>query len=194
MSRIRTMQLLAVMALGVASVALWPAAAIAGGGCYGPSTQAEGATVEMSKLCFRPGVLHTDRGTEVTFVNQEPIVHNVSANGWGSQDDLREGQTFTATFGREGIYPFACSYHYGMSGAIVVGDGMGAGSGRSVTVEPVSNVSEYQPPAPVAVEQAGGAVEQGRGRVPGWILAAGIGLVLGAGLVMLVRGLTRRPD
>ncbi len=189
MSRIRKLQLLTVLALGFASVALWPAVAGAGGGCYRPPTQGEGGTVEMSKLCFTPGVLHTDPGTEVTFVNQEPIVHDVSANGWGSQDDLRQGQEFTATFAREGIYPFACSYHYGMSGAIVVGDGMGVGSGRSITVEPVSSVTEYVPPEPIAAERAGGQSNlRGPGARPvGLVVAAGLGLLVGAAIVAGIR-------
>jgi plastocyanin len=195
MSRIRKLQLLPVLALGFASVALWPATAVAGGGCYGPSTQGEGATVEMSKLCFSPGVLHTDPGTEVTFVNQDPLVHNVSANGWGSEDDLRKGESFTATFQKDGIYPFACSYHYGMSGAVVVGDGMGAGSGRSIEVTPVSDGIEYQPPEQVALEQAGGDRTPPEGsRLAGWTLAGLVGLVIGAGLILMFRRTPRELE
>ncbi|MDQ4005775.1 MAG: plastocyanin/azurin family copper-binding protein [Actinomycetota bacterium] len=187
MSRIRKLQLLTVLALGFATVALWPAVAGAGGGCYRPPTQGEGGTVEMSKLCFTPGVLHTDPGTEVTFVNQDPIVHNVSANRWGSPDDLRQGQSFTATFAREGIYPFACTYHYGMAGAVVVGDGLGAGSGRSVTVQPLSSESEYRPPQPTSVEQAGG-LQPGPGARPvGLVVAGGLGLLVGAAIVAVIR-------
>ena len=62
------------------------------------------------------------------------MVHNVTANDWGHWDDMYEGDRFTASFDEEGIFPFACTYHPGMSGAIVVGDGGtgddGPGGGR----------------------------------------------------------------
>ena len=120
-----------VFVLALATAALWPAsAAVAGGGCHrSEGTQGEGDTVEMAKMCFTPSVLSVDPGTEVTFVNRDPITHNVSATGWGSTRDLELGEGFTATFDEEGTYPYACMYHYGMTGAIVVGDGEGPASG-----------------------------------------------------------------
>ena len=49
------------------------------------------------------------------------------------------GDTFTVSFDDAGIYPFSCSYHMGMSGAIVVGDGKGAGTGETISVEPLAS-------------------------------------------------------
>lgn len=75
----------------------WPASA--GGGCHRETpTQGAGDTVAMSKACFDPSVLRGDPGTEVTFVNQDPIAHNVSATGWGYFNDMNEGDAFRATF------------------------------------------------------------------------------------------------
>src|SRR5918996_2931253 len=105
----------------------WPASA--GGGCHQDrNTEGQGDTVTMSKACFEPGVLPVDPGTEVTFVNQDPITHNVSGTGWGYYEEMNRGDAFRATFDEPGVYPFACMYHPGMTGAIVVGDGIGPGS------------------------------------------------------------------
>lgn len=100
----------------------WATPALAGGGCHSATTQGEGDRVEMAKACFSPSVLRTDPGTEVTFVNRDPVVHNVSASEWGYFGDLNRGDDFTATFSEPGVYPFACTYHPGMVGAVVVGD------------------------------------------------------------------------
>ncbi|MGH2684847.1 MAG: cupredoxin domain-containing protein [Actinomycetota bacterium] len=186
MSGTRIIRRLAVLTIAAFAVALWPAASFAGsGGCPHGLTQGRGETVQMSQACFGPGVLHTDPGAEVTFVNRDPIVHNVSALGWGSAENLREGQRFTATFEKDGVYPFACTYHFGMTGAVVVGDGIGAGSGRSITVEPVS--SESRPP--VAMEQSGGQSDRpGPGARPvGVVVAGALGLLVGATLVAVIR-------
>jgi hypothetical protein len=78
----------------------------------------------MIRACFTPSVLRVDPGTTVSFVNEDEFIHNLSSPGlpW-ELDDLREGQGLEVTFDRAGIFPFACTYHPGMSGAIVVGSG-----------------------------------------------------------------------
>jgi hypothetical protein len=118
----------------------------------------------------------------VTFVNTDPMVHNVGGTLWGSYEDLNPGDTFTATFDRPGIYPYACNYHFGMTGAIVVGDGVGAGNGELVEVSSfqpnpspkvqVKTVTEPASSGPIAIGWAGGAV---------------IGLGIGLGVAALVR-------
>ena len=90
------------------------------------------------------------------------------------------GDAFTATFREPGIYPFACTYHPGMTGAIVVGDGKGVASGETITVEPFA-------PEPEAVERV---LPQREGASSGLIaLAAGLGILLGAAITV---GLGRR--
>jgi plastocyanin len=119
---------------------IWTVPASAGGGCHQESlTEGDGDTVAMSEACFDPGVLRVDPGTEVTFVNQDPMTHNVSATGWGFFGEMNKGDTFQATFDDEGVFPFACTYHPGMTGAIVVGDGLGAGSGVTSTSSPTTS-------------------------------------------------------
>jgi plastocyanin len=166
------------------------APAAAGGGCHAGITQGEGDTIEMVDACFTPAILHVKPGTEVTWVNKDAFVHNVTANEWGHFDDLNQGDAFTATFSEPGVYPFACAYHPGMTGAIVVGSGMGAGSGENVVVESFSASSretaqEEQPAAPV---RAGAQTESGGGSsAVGWLAGGAIGLVLGAGIAIAAR-------
>lgn len=160
----------------------WPASAGGGGGCHGRVTDGEGDTVAMSKACFSPSVLRVDPGTEVTFINKDPVPHNVSAPEWGYFDELMESDSFRATFQEPGIYPFACTYHPGMTGAIVVGNGLGAGSGEVVTEEPLAGAaatsSEETAPTAVSADGSSGL---------GWALGGAGGFVLGGASALLVR-------
>jgi plastocyanin len=169
--------------IGVAT--LWPATAMAGGGggCI-RSTQGEGDTVEISKACFTPNILRTDPGTTVAFLNKDPFVHNVVATGWGHFEDLGKGEGFSATFDDPGIYPFACTYHLGMTGAVVVGDGTGAGSGKVVTVDSAFAGD----PVPTAQALPASASGPDAGSAFTWVaLGAAAGLFLAGGAALLVR-------
>jgi plastocyanin len=166
----------------------WAGPAAAGGGCHRGPTQGEGTSIEMMKLCFTPSILHVDPGAEVTFTNQDPMGHNVTASGWGQFDAMLRGEAFSATFAEPGVYPFACSYHPGMTGAVVVGNGQGAGSGQEVAVGSLEDPTETKP-APAA-EVATAENSTGSGSAPvGWVGGGVIGLVIGAGLGLL-RGRT----
>lgn len=173
--------LAAAVFLAVLVVPALPAAA--GGGCHGGVTQGRGDTVEIVDACFTPTALSVQPGDSVTWVNTDPFVHNVGGNLWGHFDDLNAGDTFTATFDQPGIYPYACNYHPGMTGAIVVGDGLGVGNGETVDVSSlgqpeaspvvqVRTVSEPASAAPIAF---------------GWVAGAVIGLGLGLAIAALVR-------
>ena len=83
--------------LAVLIVPVAPAAA--GGGCHQGVTQGNGDTVEMVDACFTPTILTVDPGETVTFVNTDPMAHNVTSNVWGYFEEMNEGDAFTATFG-----------------------------------------------------------------------------------------------
>jgi plastocyanin len=171
---------LTALVTGAAAAVAWAALgapATAGGGCHRGLTEGRGDTVEMAKVCFTPSVLRVAPGTEVTFVNRDPLTHNVSANGWSTTDDLVQGEEFTATFARPGVYPFACTYHPGMVGAIVVGSGPGAGAGDSVEMGTTSG-SDAPLPASGASEATSPLV---------WVAAGAAGLIVGAVLGLLAR-------
>lgn len=173
----RTIVATAVAAAALALVGM-PGAALAGGGCHAGATQQDAtgqdeAIVRMVDACFEASLTTVDPGTDVTFVNEDVgISHNVGGTLWGRYDDLYEGDTYTATFDDPGIYPFACSYHPGMTGAIVVGDGKGVGNGLSVsTTPPKLDPVDVEPITPVAATSSSAP----------WLLLAAIGgLAVGA--------------
>jgi len=177
--------------VGAAMVVLGvPGAALAGGGCHSGVTENDAtgekdATVRMVDACFTATVTTLDPGAPVTFANTDVgVTHNVGGNQWGHFEDMVEGDAFTVTFDEPGVYPFACNYHPGMTGAIVVGDGKSAG-GDDIIVEAFEPAPKVV--TPVAAEPDG---------MPGGVVAAValIGLAIGAGLALGVGRLGRtRP-
>ncbi|HEX6231237.1 MAG TPA: plastocyanin/azurin family copper-binding protein [Actinomycetota bacterium] len=127
-----------------------PAAWAGGGGCA-ELTEGVGGTVEILYSCFTPTLLRVDPGTAVTFVNRDPYRHVLTGAGYRWYEDgwFRPGEAVEVTFDRNGVYPFQCYLHPGMSGAVIVGDGSGRGpAGRTeVAVEPV----RLDPPSPEVV-------------------------------------------
>jgi plastocyanin len=164
-----------------------PGTASAGGGCHTGATENDAsgeqeATVRLVDACFSASVTTVDPGTPVTFVDMDAgIVHNVSGSQWGHFEEMTEGDAFTVSFDEAGIYPFACQYHPGMTGAIVVGDGTGAGNGAGITVEPFE--------APAAPQTVTRVVTQSGGVSAGSLaVAAIVGGLLGAAITV---GLSR---
>ena len=180
----RTLLVLAATVLGL--VAAPAVSALAGGGCHQGVTTGSGDTVEMVDACFTPTTLRIDPGDTVTFVNTDPMTHNVGGNLWGHFEGMNQGDVFTATFSSPGIYPYACSYHPGMTGAIVVGNGTGVGNGEAVTN------AAFEPPAPspeVAIAAEPELPATGSATV-GWVAGGAIGLGIGLAAGFVIR---RRP-
>lgn len=171
------------------TLVLWaPAPASAGGGCHTGVTTGTDPTVVMVEACFTSTITYVDPGQEVTFLNKDPMTHNVTANGWGHFDGMSQDDRFSVTFEEDGVYPFACSYHPGMSGAIVVGDADGAGTG---SVPPVTGPAANGDAAVLEDASPIGAAPSGAGSEAWpWLGGAVIGLVLGIGVGIL--GVRRR--
>jgi plastocyanin len=102
-----------------------PAAASGGGGCGGPVTRGTGDAVEIERFCFGPTILYTQPGQVVTWTNRDGFPHVVAGANvvWGSFQELLQGDSLTYRFAKPGVYPYVCSLHPGMVGAVVVGDG-----------------------------------------------------------------------
>jgi plastocyanin len=150
-------------------------AATAGGGCHSGASEGRGTTIDLIDACFTPTTLFAEPGDTITFVNRDPFVHNVTGNTWGHFEDLNEGDRFTTSFVDEGVYPFACTYHPGMSGAIVIGDG---DAGGATTTEPVTQPLAASP-VPVRSDA-------------GWLTAGAVGLAIGAAAGAGIATLRRR--
>jgi len=111
-----------------------------GGGCGGPVTDRSGTTVAIGAFCFSPTILRVEPGQTVTFDNRDPWAHVVpGANGiWGSYDLVKRRHDVTYTFSEPGVYPYVCTLHPGMVGAIVVGNGIGVSFGATTADGPVA--------------------------------------------------------
>ena len=112
-------------------VLVTPAAVRAGGGCHGPATppgDSEASVVKIDGCMFYPTVARVPVGTTVRFVNTGQVPHNVTgvSGTWGSPGEFAPNAEYRETFSAAGIYPFACTLHPGMNGAIVVGEGASA--------------------------------------------------------------------
>lgn len=113
----------------VAGVLVIPAPASAGGGGCGEVTEGSGTTVEFLYACITPTILRADVGEQITFVNRDEYRHVITAAGYGWMTDgwFRPGDVFSVTFRGDGVYPYQCFLHPGMTGAVVVGTGAGLG-------------------------------------------------------------------
>ena len=165
--------------------------AVAGGGCRGrASTEGTGTTVTMRELCFLPTVLHVEAGQAVAWTNEDSVPHSVAGATveWGNYTERGPGESVSYRFDTPGTYPYYCFVHNGMTGAIEVGDGRGAGGASDVrpasVAFPPSTPASTRANAPAAVLQS----DEGRD----WLalgMAGGLGLVIGTGLSL---GLRRR--
>jgi plastocyanin len=107
-----------------------------GGGCGRAVTDDDGDKVRISDFCFGPTILRIQPGETVTWVNVDPAPHTVlGANAaWGGFDSVRRnGGEVTYRFVRNGVYPYLCTIHVGMMGAVVVGNGQGRGAADTTT-------------------------------------------------------------
>jgi plastocyanin len=108
-----------------------PASAGGGGACnYGGATSSRTTTIVLEKACFMPTLARVPVGSEVRWVNKDPMIHTVTAahNAWGSTKDLQTDDVIAMTFSRPGVYPYYCVYHPGMAAAVLVGDANGVGA------------------------------------------------------------------
>ena len=79
--------------------------------------------VLIHNYAFHPATLRIAPGTTVTWANQDDDVHTVMNADHGhlfSSKPLNTGQSFSHTFDAPGIYPYLCSVHPFMTGAIIV--------------------------------------------------------------------------
>lgn len=78
--------------------------------------------VQISDFAFGPETIDVAPGTEVTWSNDDPAPHTVSAEGGGfDSGTLEPGQTFATVFEQPGRFPYVCRIHPTMRGVVRVG-------------------------------------------------------------------------
>ncbi len=85
------------------------------------------AAVNIIDLDFSPKSVKVAKGATVTWTNTGQAPHTVTAQdkGWTS-DMLKNGDTFSHTFGSVGTFTYICTFHPNMVGTVVVTDSSGA--------------------------------------------------------------------
>ena len=166
---------------GVALVVQGPAPADAGGGeCHSrPESEGTGAEVAIHG-CFSPTVLRVAPNTRVTFRNTDPYAHVVIGQSWSADRELGAGAVSEVTFAEQGTYPYACTFHSGMVGVIIVGDGVVRGTGNAPAVAAVNRETPAPTAAAVPAATVANPARDGGG-IPGAAWLA-IGVVAGAGV------------
>jgi len=75
--------------------------------------------INLAKLSFSPAKIKVSKGTKVTWVNQDSVVHTVNTDphpghtyylGQNSRN-LKQGESYSVIFADPGIYPYHCSPH-----------------------------------------------------------------------------------
>ena len=71
---------------------------------------------------FDPDVLHIDRGTRVTWENDDTIDHTVTSlsSYYFASGTLDPGEDYSHTFNTRGTFSYFCSLHPEMRGTIIV--------------------------------------------------------------------------
>ena len=171
----RLIRLLVALGLVLGSFALATPVA-AGDPCYHgfdlpPLTEGTDPQVKLMPCAFAPTVVRVAPGTTVEWFSGPYDIHLITGAGqeWGSRDVEIQPDTMVAyRFDRPGTYPYACALHRGMSGVVVVGDGIpktAAGSGPAVVavVAPVAKPS----PSPAAASSRSPAAAAAQAPVSG---------------------------
>jgi plastocyanin len=88
-----------------------------GGGGGGGGTE-----VSMEGIAFEPAEATVSAGDTVTWVNNDSVGHDVTADSFSSGDPggMANGDTFEHTFEEAGTFDYVCTVHPGMEGSVVV--------------------------------------------------------------------------
>lgn len=113
--------------LGVMATSCGGSGGGAGADAYGESDPVvitkRSVTVEMKGIAFEPRGMTIRPGTTVTWVNKDPVSHNVGQvqSEFLSPDVMEAGEEFNFTFDRPGKYRYQCTYHHpNMNGVVIV--------------------------------------------------------------------------
>jgi plastocyanin len=86
-----------------------------------PAPAAAPAAVDIHDYAFAPKTLMVLLGTTVTWTNHDGDPHTVAGSGSGLKSkSLRMNGSYSYTFTKAGTFPYVCSVHPQMKGAIVV--------------------------------------------------------------------------
>ncbi|MGH2751352.1 MAG: cupredoxin domain-containing protein [Actinomycetota bacterium] len=116
-----------------------PAANDSATGEQGDIQSSPASEIAIRGIAFVPATFEVDAGTEVTWVNKDPVDHTVTSgiqreqgvpgvekdkparpDGRFDESLPEQGDAFTSTFDEPGTYTYYCDVHAGMTGEIEV--------------------------------------------------------------------------
>jgi plastocyanin len=81
----------------------------------------DAAQVKIDNFTFGPGKLIVDKGTSVTWTNQDDIPHSIVLTAIGVRSKaLDTDKTFTYQFDKTGTFSYVCGLHPQMHGQVMV--------------------------------------------------------------------------
>jgi plastocyanin len=118
MSRLRTLLLVAVLALSVGACGSNDKKDSASDTTEATSGATPATTITIKDLKFNPDTVSVKKGDTVEWKWDESVLHNVTGDGFKS-DNQSDG-TFDHTFTKAGSYAYQCTLHAGMKGTVEV--------------------------------------------------------------------------
>jgi plastocyanin len=163
-----------------------------------PETTSVEATnqIKLMPCAFGPTIAQVAIGSKVTFFNGPDFAHLVTGanQAWGSRDtEIQPGGTVSYTFDKDGVYPYACALHRGMSGAIIVGNVAAGGAGAAGAGAGTTGGATTTGTAPAGDASSATGPLDGPSMLA---LAVGAGLIVGATVVVVAvrrRGRNEEP-
>ena len=95
-------------------------------GTLAAANPAGSGAVTVKQFQFMPAELAVKAGTNVTWTNEDDILHTATSGTPGSPDGKFDGpmdgrgKSFSHVFDQPGRYPYFCSRHESMTGTVVV--------------------------------------------------------------------------
>ena len=81
---------------------------------------AESNMITINNFAFEPSEITVDKGTEVTWFNNDNAVHTVVSLGLFESGTLNKGSEFKFAFNEPGEYNYNCGIHTSMTGKVIV--------------------------------------------------------------------------
>jgi plastocyanin len=108
-------------ALGLALLWGCGPAAVRDPGKPAAHTQPAAHTVTIGATAYQPATLTVAVGDSITWVNQDPFAHTVTAEeGDFDSGDIPAGRSWTYTATAQGEFDYECTYHRTMKGTLRV--------------------------------------------------------------------------
>jgi plastocyanin len=76
--------------------------------------------VDISNSTYAPGAVNVRVGQKVSWNNEDPVAHTVTADGLTFGKNLPSGAVFNFAFVKPGNFPYHCAIHPSMRGTVVV--------------------------------------------------------------------------